>query len=272
MHCRDLLSTALAGLIAAAGLALSLDARAQSAAAGLTLWNNNGCGAGCHASGGTPPGLPQLDAGSESLGNSGRSVLDRAIAINAGGAMGGFSGLTTNERDSLALYIGSTYTHSQSTSVAFQGSTTVSLANIATTSSSPASTVINAISTTSAPSAGTLGAYNVATRQVNYTHTGSNCSADSFQFHGTGTSASTSTRTVNITVNPPAAPTVSNSTSNIAYSTSPQGLTLNIGGTTATGITITSALSPAVGSLNVSGTSVTYTASATQYAPSLTFS
>jgi hypothetical protein len=72
-------------------------------------------------------------------------------------------------------------------------------------------------------------------------------------------------------VNPPSAPVASNSTSNISYSTSSQAISLSLSGTAATGINIVSPLSPAVGTLNVVGTSVTYTASSTQYQPSLTF-
>src|SRR6185436_12742292 len=59
-------------------------------------------------------------------------------------------------------------------------------------------------------------------------------------------------------------------TTPIAYSTSPTAIPLTLG-STVTGILITSPLSPAVGTLNVVGTSVTYTASSTQYASSLTF-
>ncbi|MEQ1517636.1 MAG: autotransporter domain-containing protein, partial [Usitatibacteraceae bacterium] len=219
----------------------------------------NPTGQGCTGCHGTPATIPQVNAANAV------SVLNSAITNNAGGAMGAFAGLSATDRASLALYIGSTTTQSQSTFVNFGGATAITLNNIATTSGT--SQVITALSTVSGPARGTLSAYNNATPSVTYTHTATSCTADSFTFRGTGLSgAATSNRTVSVTVNPPTAPTSANSTSNIAYSTAPLAIPLTLGGGTTNSISA-SALSPAVGTLSVVGTSVTYTASSTQYAP-----
>ena len=256
----------------AAGVFFSTTANAQSIAAGTNLWaafnaitnpTGKGC-AGCH---GTPADLPQMNAANAV------TVLDSAIANNAGFSMATFSALTAIERSSLALYIGSTTTQAQSTSVNFGASVSISLGNVRTTSSGlvPASAVITGLSTASAPTRGTLSAYNNVTASVTYTHTASNCTVDSFQFRGSGlSSAQTSNRTVSITVNAPTAPTSASSTSNIAYSTSATAIPLTLGGGTTSSISA-SALSPAVGTLNIVGTNATYTASSTQYAPTVTF-
>lgn len=255
---------------AALGMAVllgSTSALAQSVAAGANLWAFNsvanptgqGC-AGCH---GTPATIPQVNAANAV------SVLNSAITNNAGLAMAAFAGLSATDRASLALYIGSTTTQTQATAVNFGGSTAIALNNIATTAGT--SQVITALSTVTGPSRGNLSAYNNAAASVTYTHTASSCTADSFTFRGTGLSgAATSNRTVTISVNPPAAPTSSNSTSNIAYSTAPTAIPLTLGGGTTSSISV-SGLSPAVGTLSVAGTSVTYTASSTQYAPTVTF-
>ena len=263
-------------------MAMAPGAQAQSAANGSTLWYGATyfCSS-CHG-GAMPcvPLLPQRNAAGAV------SVLSSAIVNNAGAFMGTFRStavdggangalpLSASDRADIAAFIASVNgTTSQSTNVNFGGSVGVTLNNIRTTTGAlPASAVINNISTTSAPTRGTLGAYNLVTPSVTYTHTASNCNADSFQFQGTGiSSAATTVRTVNITVNAPTAPTISNSTSNIAYSTTPTAIPLTLGGGTATSL-IVGALSGGVGTLNAAGTSLTYTASSTSYAASQTVS
>ena len=178
--------------------------------------------------------------------------------------------LTGPERDSLVAYIATTFSSTQTASVNFNGSTAVALQNIATNTTNPPS-VITSI-TASAPVGGTVTQPGTST-SATYTHTGSDCTAVSFTFQGSGAGgALTSVRTVNLTVNPPAAPTAANSTANIAYSTGATPIPLSLGGGPATGISITTPLNPSVGMLNITGTSVTYTANPAVYAPSLTFS
>ena len=248
----------------------STGASAQSVGAGLNLWANfnavtNPTGQGCTGCHGTPPGIPQVNAANAV------SVLNSAISNNVGpGAMGAFAGLSTTDRASLALYIGSTTAQSQATSVNFGGSTAIALINIATTSG--ASQVITALSTVTGPLRGTLSAYNNTAASVTYTHTALNCTTDTFTFRGTGLSAAaTSNRTVSISVNPPAPPTSSNSTSNIAYnSVAPINIPLTLGGGAATSL-IVGALSGGAGTLNATGTTLTYTASSTAYVASQTF-
>ncbi|HEX4858801.1 MAG TPA: autotransporter domain-containing protein, partial [Usitatibacteraceae bacterium] len=265
-------------LLAALALLLPATSPAQSVANGAALWTSQSCN-GCH---GATPALPQRNAGNAV------SVLNSAITNNAGAIMNIFRSvaidgvdgalpLNATQRADLAAYIGSFYTTSQATSVNFGAAVTVTLANIATTTanagvSAMPSQVINNIATVSAPTRGTLGAYNLAASSVTYTHTASNCSADSFTFNGTGLSAATTTsRTVNITVNPPAAPTVANQSFTIPYSTAATNIPLVLGGGTASSLTL-GALSGGAGTLGSSGTMLTYTASNSTYVASQTFS
>jgi uncharacterized protein YhjY with autotransporter beta-barrel domain len=263
------LAWAIAALALFAGAVAPLHAFASAA-----IWASR-C-SGCH---GASPALPQLNAAAA------RSVLDSAIANNAGLSMGAFKSTTVDatngatpliaaDRDSLVAYIATVAGHnSQTVSVAYSGATTITLEDIATTTSPGASAVINALSTVTSPVRGSLGAYSAATPSVPYTHTATNCTQDSFAYHGTGLSGATTTnRNVTVNILAPAAPTATSTSPTIAYNTSALPVALNIGGGPALGLVVTSALSPAVGTLSIAGTSATYASSATIYAPTLTFS
>ena len=251
-------------------LTLSGTVHAQSIAAGQALWTAQGCN-GCHG----PVGSP--DNRRRNAGNS-VGVIDAAISTNAGGFMNSFSALTATERQSLALFLGTFVTpNPQAVTVAFNGSVSVSLNNMVTTSTGYSAPVVtNNVSTVTAPTRGTLGAYSIngafdTPPTVTYTHTAGSCAADSFQARGTGTAASTtSTRTFNVTVTPPTAPTSGNATNNIAYSTSATALTLALGGGTSNSVSV-GALSGGAGTLSVVGNTVSYTASSSVYAASQTF-
>lgn len=277
--------TGFTGLVALFGLVFALlapaHAQAQSVANGLALWNSGALGCfGCH---GVTPALPQRNAGNAV------SVLNSAIVNNSGGVMGllfrsttvdgganGATPLNASDRADLAAYIGSVIstTHSPNPSVNFGGSVAIPFLDVRATTSSalPASTIINSVATTAGPVGGTVS-YNLVTSTATYTHTATNCSNGSFSYGGTGLSGSaTTSRAVTITVNAPTAPTVSASTANIAYNSGAAiAIPLTLGGGTANSL-IVGALSGGAGTLNASGTSLTYTASATTYAASQTFS
>jgi uncharacterized protein with beta-barrel porin domain len=260
-------------------------ARAQSVANGSAIWYDTVtyfCYS-CH--GGVAPAVPLLPQ--RNAANS-VSVLSSAIVNNAGGFMNyfrsiavdgtvdnGTAPLSAAQRADLAAFINSvtTSTHTPTPSVAYGGMVTVSLQDIRTTASValPASAVINAISTVTAPTRGTLSAYDLVTPSVTYTHTATNCTADSFTFRGTGLSgAQTSTRTVNVSVTAPAVPTIADSSAMIAYNSGAStNIPLTIGGGPALSLNV-GALSGGAGTLSASGTTLSYTASATTYVASQT--
>ena len=256
---------------------LAGSAHAQSVAAGTYLWGfgafdpvtgltGQGCG-GCH---GTPPDLRRRNAANAV------SVIDSAIANNAGGFMGTFSGLSATNRQSIALYIGSTITGTQTApAVIYNSTVNVPLNDIFTTSGLPAfaaSTGINNIATVGLAVGGTTGAYDLVTPSVNYTHTANNCSNGSFVFRGSGTSGSfTSNRTVTVPVTPPTPPTLTGPTANITYNSAvATNIPLGLGVGPATSLVV-GALSGGAGTLTPSGTTLTYTASSSVYAASQTF-
>jgi uncharacterized protein YhjY with autotransporter beta-barrel domain len=255
-YCRPLLAITPALCVV---IVLVLGFLPKASNAQPALWTST-CD-GCH---GTPPGLPQVNGGNA------RSILDQAIAIDAGGAMGAFSGLTGAQRDTLVAYIGSTFSATQSASVNYQSSSAITLQNVAL--AAQGSAVVASI-TASAPSRGTLPASPFATVSPTYTHTASSCTGDSFTFVGNGSGgSSTSTRTVNISINPPAAPIATASSATINYNAlGATNIPLTLSGGPVGGITITTGLSPNVGTLNVVGNTVTYTASNTTYASTVTF-
>lgn len=85
----------LATLAGLAGLALTAPAFAQSAAAGLTLYDYN-----CQSCHGTPPNL--RDNAGKGAGNA--TVIRNAITANKGG-MGYLATLTSTELSSIATYL-----------------------------------------------------------------------------------------------------------------------------------------------------------------------
>ncbi len=255
--------------IAGALLATTSNVQAQSIATGATLWSGQGCG-GCH---GTPAGLPQKNA------SNAVSVLDSAITNNAGAFMSAFAGLNGTQRADLAAYIGSNGTvadsHSHSVNVNYGGSVAITPLNIIVSNTGPNTGVITGISTLTSPTRGNLTSSSISTAggTFTYNHTATSCTSDSFTYRGTGlSSATTATKTVTVNINAPAAPTIANSTANIAYNSSMStNIPLTLGGGTATSL-IVGALSGGAGTLNATGTTLTYTASATTYVASQTVS
>jgi hypothetical protein len=123
------------------------------------------------------------------------------------------------------------------------------------------STILSTLQQVPATSPATGYSFTAGSNSFSWTHPGTDCNAVTLHVRGTGPAAGGATpttleRSISLTVNPPSAPVANNSTSNIGYSTSAQAITLNITGTPETGINIVSPLSPAVGTLNVVGTSV----------------
>ncbi len=282
--CRQVRWTALLFLVALAATLSSHEARAQSIAAGANIWapfnamtnpTGQGCG-GCH---GTPPSLPQKNAGNAV------AVFNAAIAANAGNFMGAYSGMSGTDRQSVALYIGSSggVTESASHSVTVNYGSSGNLItplNIGVSYTSASMTGLNGgtvqqIATTSGPTRGTLASSTLTTAGAtfSYNHTATNCTADSITYQGSGVSGSlTQAKTVTINITPPTPPTISNSSANIAYNSSMStNIPLTLGGGTATSL-IVGALSGGAGTLNATGTTLTYTASASTYVASQTVS
>ncbi|MDB5761252.1 MAG: hypothetical protein JWQ21_247 [Herminiimonas sp.] len=250
-------------------LTLCSQASAANSANGSTLYH--GATYACYSCHLATPRLPQLNAADAP------NVLDYAIANNFGGAMGAQAGLTASDRADIAAYFG-TLLSTPTVAVPYHGSTAATALNLSL-DASPLN-ALNAI-VYSTPTNGTVAngtfittntsaqgsALNEAT--VVYTHTANSCSSDSFTYHATGAAGSSSTRTINITVTPPAAPTAAASTANnVAFNTL---TTIPLTISNATGIVIDSGLSPANGTLSVSGTTVSYTSSSTTYNSQVTF-
>lgn len=247
-------------------------AGAQSIANGNTLWNNSQGGfvkcASCH---GVTPGLPQKNTSGT------RSVLNSAITNSAGGYMQNFAILSNAQRDDLAAFIGSNGAVADGTThtvvVAYHSAANViTPLNLAVSYSGAFTGVIQNIGATSGPLRGTMPNITTVGSSFSYTHTANNCLDDTIQYRATGLSGATSlTKTLTVQITPPAAPTTSASSSNIAYSTSPINIPLTIGGGPNSN-TITIISNPAVGTVNTAGLTATYTASSSTYAPSVTFS
>lgn len=252
----------LVALIASCAILFPMEAAAQ----GQTLYTDFGC-AGCHSD---PPDNLRRNTGGT------RAVLDRAIAINAGGWMGRYASntvevangtepLTATQRNDIVAYLG-TYVANATATVAYQGSTMVTLRDMQVAGS----TVLTNVATSFLAN-GTLTGLDITPfgpPTISYNHTATNCNPGSFSYRGTG-SANTTLRSASITVTPPAAPVANNSTSNIAYSTGATAIPLTLTGGPASSIVIDS--QPSVGSVSPSGLNATYTASSTSYASTVTF-
>jgi uncharacterized protein YhjY with autotransporter beta-barrel domain len=117
---------------------------------------------------------------------------------------------------------------------------------------------------------GTVTAGTANSLDISYSHTAGNCSGDTVTLIGTGF-ADTTNRTVNITVNPPTLTTSANSPS-LAYNSATFANIALVTSGPYSGATITTGLSPNVGTLQVSGTNIQYRASSSAYAGTVTFS
>ena len=231
----------------ALGAGFPLDASAQSASNGATLWNNYGC-SGCH---GLPPNVPQRNAADTP------AVIDYAIANNYGGAMGGLAFVVAGERSDLAAYIGSVVPAiSQATAIntpAIVGVDSHVLLGTGTFTS---------VAVVSGPGNGTTGPF-VGTN-VTYTPNPGFSGPDSFTYRATGPAGNSSTRTVSITVG-------SGTQAGAAVMTVPLNtpttvdLAAFITGSSITGVVVVAP--PARGTVAVNGTRVTYTPANNYFGP-----
>ena len=124
------------------------------------------------------------------------------------------------------------------------------------------------MSSVAGPSKGSV-TYDNVTTSISYTPGLNQCGTDSWTYRASGPAGLTSTRTGLVTIASPS-PTTSLATQNIAYNTSATTLTGLATGGGASGLTITA--QPSVGTVIVgAGPSLTYTASSTAYAASVSF-
>ena len=169
MATRALLRTLKTGLWPAFLATLAL-AFAPAADAATPTFDAN-C-TGCHAS---PPAGPRFNAGGAA------AVI---TAANANHGMGFSAAFLTANGATLAAEIDSVFSRSQATSVNFQSSG--NSIPIATLFIDNPGAVVTSTAQTAAPTRGTLGVGTPNSVTVTYSHTASDCTADSFQVHGTG--------------------------------------------------------------------------------------
>lgn len=234
-------------------------ARAQSAANGATIWA--GATANCRSCHGA---TPIVNFQSTKHGADATSVITNANSNGMGGTV-----LSAGDLADVAAYIATfttnpisvgpvPYNSGSAGATAFSvpdivlGSTYSNFTNVAVVSNGGGTVSFS----------GTNGSYTAPVGQ---------CNTATFSYRATGAAVSSSVRTANVTITNPSAPAAANSTPPaIAYSTAPTAIPLALSGTAPTGITIVQG--PAVGSLSVSGTTVSYSASASAYSGTVTFS
>ena len=255
--------------LVAAGLLCADSAQAQSVAAGQTLFTAtaNCTTSGCHLN------------GAEVNGANATTVITNANTLGMGGLGPGGAALTTQQIADIAAYLATTTVDPYVAPVNVTYNTPINIV-IPTTSSLVAANRVVAFGTLysafnrfvvgAATSKGTPSYASGST--ITYTPFVNQCGADTFTYVARNTGAptiSSSTRSVSVFINSPT-PTTSLATQNIAYSTSATTLTGLITGGGASGLTVTA--QPSVGTINVgAGPSLTYTASSTAYAASVSF-
>lgn len=261
---------------------------AQSAANGSTLFHGNTYACySCHSAGfvaGGLPRLPQLNAAGAA------AALTHAIQNNAGAYMatyratavdGGANGalpLSASDRADIAAYLQQVNSANfpASVSVAYQSSSAAIPLKLDLTTGqytsisygSPArGTVAAGTSVGYTSLQGTAGQESTAV----YTHTASNCTADSFNVSASGPAGTSSVRTINVTVTPPSAPTASTAGPIAAAYNTATAIPITLGGGPTASIQIVTGLANG-GSLSTNGTtSFTYTSNAAAYSASDSF-
>ena len=238
------------------GLALLLQLPGAIAGPDQPTWAAN-CGT-CH--GATPPVQQRNGANST-------SVITAANSLHGMGE-GPFLSAGSNLAD-MASYIGSVTTTAGSTvNLAYHGTTgTLTVPNVTLNDpTAGGSGVVTVFGGSASSGNGTVNG--VGTTALTYTHTASNCSADTVNAFGSGPGAvTTSNRTIPISITAPTI-TAPSPTLGIAYSTG--STSLSLGGTVnVLGITITG--TPANGTAGVVDTNtLSYAASASTYKAQVT--
>lgn len=253
-------------LLAVAGCFFTTNVIAQSVAAGQALFTMTANCSGCH------------NNGAEVNGANATAVIDNAIVMGMGGLGPGGVALTAQQTSDIAAYLATTVVEPFVAPVNATYNTPLNIV-IPTASTLVAANRVVAFGTAysvfnrfvaSNGSKGTAAYLSGST--ITYSPSVNQCGADTFTYTARNTGApaiSSSTRSISVFINSPS-PTTSLPTQNIAYSTSATTLTgLATGGGTS-GLTVTA--QPAVGTVSVgAGPSLTYTASSTTYAASVSF-
>ncbi|MDX2220881.1 MAG: autotransporter domain-containing protein [Burkholderiales bacterium] len=253
------------------GFVLVVAAAGAAAPASAQTYAANCATAGCHqGQAANDPTFGRVNA----AGSPG--IIERARIINSMGTAGVF---TLAFRTTIANEISALVTQTQSDNINYGATKNFDVNNLLFGG------VIDTLQQVSGPTVtpsvvGSVGRFS-------YTHSGGaggNCNTQAVVVIGRGTidfgggepQANTSNRTVNITVNPPAAPTTANGSTTIAYSTSATAINVtSLGLVTGTpaGSSTTISLgtpSPNVGTVAATGpSSLNYTASSTVYAASV---
>ena len=245
-------------------------ANAQSVAAGQTLFTAtaNCTTSGCHLN------------GAEVNGANASAVISNANTLGMGGLGPGGATLTAQQITDIAAYLATTVVDPYAAPVNAAYNTALDIV-IPTTATLVSANRVVAFGTTysafnrfivSNGSKGTAAYLSGST--IRYTPSANQCGTDTFTYVARNTAApastvSSSTRSVSVFIASPA-PTTSLATQNIAYSTSPTTLTGLVTGGNASSLTVSS--QPSVGTVTVgAGPSLTYTASSTSYAASVSF-
>lgn len=252
---------------------------AQSISAGAALWDNfrpntdplpNPTGQGCTGCHGTPTNLPQRNA-ANAVG-----VLNNAIAVNAGGSMGTFSGLTAQQRADLVAYIGSVTTTTATRSVVFNGTVVLDVRDVNVRVSSlanPTNPNVTQIRRVGTPLRGTTSGLPItASDTFAYNHTAANCVSDTVTIEGVAGSAVTANRTFTINITDTTPTTANYNSPTIAWN--PSGtVTIDVASAVIgnRGGTIQLSGQSGPGTLTPTGaTTFTYQASSTTFASTVT--
>ncbi len=237
-------------------------ATAQSAAAGQTLFTMtaNCTTSGCHAN------AAQIN------GANATAVINNANALGMNGLGPGGAALTPTQTSDIAAYLATLAVEPFVAPVSATYNTALNIV-IPTAAGNPVQfgtsfSVFNRF--IAANGAKGTAAY-LSGSTIRYTPSVNQCGADTFTYVATnaGGTVSSSTRSVSVFINSPS-PTTSLGTQNIAYSTSATTLAGLVLGGNASGLSVTA--QPSVGTVSVgAGPSLTYTASSTAYAASVSF-
>ena len=239
------------------------DATAQNAAAGQTLFTMtaNCTTSGCHAN------AAQIN------GASSTSVINNAIALGMCNLPApNCTTLTPTQITDIAAYLATLIVEPYVAPVNATYNTALNIV-IPTAAGNPVQfgTIYSGFDRFIAVNGAKGTAAYISGSTIRYTPSVNQCGADTFTYTARNgiNAVSSSTRSVSVFINSPS-PTTSLITQNIAYSTSATTLTGLVLGGNASGLSVTA--QPAVGTVSVgAGPSLTYTASSTAYASSVTF-
>ena len=257
---------AIASLVCVSGSLFSISAIAQTAAQrGQTLFATSGAGSGnCTSSG------CHLN-GAEVNGANSTAVINNAIALFMGGLGPGGAALTPAQTSDIAAYLATIITDPFVAPANATYNTPLDIV-IPTAGGSVvkfASAYSNFDHFLAANGSKGTAAY-LSGSTIRYSPSANQCGADTFTYvaRNAANTLSSSTRSVSVFINSPS-PTTSLPAQNIPYSISPTPLTGLASGGSASGLGVTA--QPSVGTVSASGLSLNYTASASSYAPSVTF-